>query len=134
MLYEDLTGKILEASFEVSKELGIGFIESVYENALVVALRQKGLQVESQVPLKVVFRGVVVGEFYADILVEKKVLVELKAVSGFVKEHFAQILNYLKTTGIEVGLIINFGNPRLEYRRFENRFNEPKPLKDFFKK
>ncbi|MGC2235457.1 MAG: GxxExxY protein [Pyrinomonadaceae bacterium] len=133
MLYEDLTGKILEASFEVSKELGIGFIESVYEKALVVALRQKGFHVESQVALKVNFRGVIVGEFYADLLVENKVLVELKAVNNFVNEHFAQLLNYLKTTGIEVGLIINFGNPKLEYRRFNNRFIEENPLKDFFK-
>ena len=81
MLYEDLTGKILEASFEVSKELGIGFVEPVYEKALMVALIQKGLKVESQVPLKVLFRKVIVGEFKADILVEDKILIELKAVS-----------------------------------------------------
>jgi GxxExxY protein len=133
MLYEDLTKKILEACFEVSKELGIGFIESVYEKALLVALEQKGLKVENQVPLKVRFRGVVVGEFYADLLVEKKVLVELKAVSSFAGEHFAQILNYLKATDIEVGLIVNFGNPKLEYRRFNNRFLADKPLLDILK-
>jgi GxxExxY protein len=133
MLYEDLTKKILEACFEVSKELGIGFIESVYEKALLVALEQKGLKVENQVPLKVRFRGVVVGEFYADLLVEKKVLVELKAVSSFAGEHFARILNYLKATDIEVGLIVNFGNPKLEYRRFNNRFLADKPLLDILK-
>ena len=133
MLYEDLTGKILEACFEVSNELGIGFVESVYEKALVVALQQKGLKAERQIPLTVHFRGVVVGEFFADVLVENKVLIELKAVKNFVNEHFAQIINYLKTTKIEVGLIVNFGNPKLEYRRFNNRFLEEKPLKDFFK-
>ncbi len=132
MLYEDLTGKILEACFEVSKELGSGFVESVYEKALLVALKQKGLNAVSQVPLKVIFRGAIVGEFYADVLVESKILIELKAVGGFANEHFAQIINYLKATEIEVGLIINFGNSKLEYRRFNNRFIREKPLKDFF--
>ena len=128
MLHEELTGKILESCFEVSKELGIGFIESVYEKALMVVLKQKGFKVENQVPLKVRFRGVVVGEFKADLFVEDKILIELKAVSSFANEHFAQILNYLKATEIEVGLIINFGNSKLEYRRFNNRFLEGKNL------
>ncbi|NJM53842.1 MAG: GxxExxY protein, partial [Blastocatellia bacterium] len=119
----DLTGKILEGCFEVSKELGVGFVESVYEKALMVALKQKGLKVENQVPLKVKFRGVIVGEFYADLLVEDKILIELKAVNAFINEHFAQILNYLKATEKEVGLIVNFARPKLEYRRFNNRFS-----------
>ena len=131
MVYEELTGKILEACFEVSKELGIGFVESVYEKALMVALKQKGLQVENQVPLQVKFRGVVVGQFYADLLIEGKVLVELKAVSNFVNEHFAQIINYLKAIEIEVGLIVNFGSPKIQYRRFNNRFLPEKNLADF---
>ena len=122
MLHQELTGKILEACFEVSNELGSGFLESVYEKALLIALRQKGLNAQSQMPLEVKFRGVVIGEFYADILVDSKVLLELKAVSAFGKEHFAQIINYLKATKIEVGLIINFGTSKLEYRRFDNRF------------
>ena len=121
MLYEDLTGKILQACFEVSKELGSGFLESVYEKALLVALRQKDLQAAAQVPLLVKFRGVIVGDFYADILVEGKVLIELKAVRNLANEHYAQLLNYLKATNLEVGLLINFGNPKLEYRRFDNR-------------
>lgn len=135
MLYEDLTGKILESCFEVSKELGIGFLESVYEKALIIALQQKGLKVENQVPLKVKFRGIVVGDFYADLLIENKVLIELKAVNGLLNEHFAQILNYLKATEIEVGLIVNFGKPKLEYRRFNNRFleKENKSLIDVLK-
>ncbi len=121
MLHEDLTGKILQSCFEVSKELGSGFLESVYEKALLVALKQKGLRAAAQVPLLVNFRGVIVGEFYADILVEGKVLLELKAVSGLANEHYAQLLNYLKATALEVGLLVNFGNPKLEYRRFDNR-------------
>lgn len=107
----------MEASFEVSRELGAGFLESVYEKALLVALKQKGLNAVCQVPLRVKFRGVIVGEFYADILVEEKVLVELKAVSRTLPEHKAQVINYLKATGIEVGLLINFGNAKLEYNR-----------------
>lgn len=133
MLHEDITGKILEASFEVIKELGAGFLESVYEKALLIALRQKGLKAESQVSLNVKFRGIVVGEFFVDILVEDKVLVELKTVSGLTKEIYAQVINYLKATGIEVGLLINFDNPKLEYRRFSNKFLETNGLRDVFK-
>ena len=117
MIYEELTGKILEACFEVIKELGSGFLESVYEKALLVALRQKGLIAVSQIKLQVKFRGVIVGDFYADILVEDKVLLELKAVRQILPEHKAQTINYLKATGIEVGLLINFGNSKLEYFR-----------------
>jgi GxxExxY protein len=117
MLFDELTGKILEASFEVSKELGAGFLESVYEKALMVALKQKGLNAVSQVPLQVKFRGVIVGEFYADIMIENKVLLELKAVSRILPEHKAQVINYLKATGIEIGLLLNFGNAKLEYNR-----------------
>ena len=116
-LHEELSDKVLGACFEVAHELGAGFLESVYEKALMVALRQKGLQVEEQVSLKVKFRGVIVGEFFADILVERKLIVELKSVSALKPEHQAQVINYLKATGIEVGLLVNFGNPKLEYRR-----------------
>lgn len=124
MIHEELTGKILEACFEVSNELGAGFVESVYSNALFVALRQKGINASIEVPLKVKFRGVIVGDFFADMIVHDKVIVELKAVETLTKEHYAQLLNYIKATGIDVGLIINFGSPKLQYRRFTNRFIE----------
>ena len=114
---EELTGSIIGACFEVSKELGAGFLESVYEKALVVALCQKGLRVAAQVPLKVAFRGVIVGDFYADLVVEERVIVELKAVTALAPEHQAQVINYLRATGIDVGLLVNFGRPKLEYRR-----------------
>ena len=101
----------------MSNELGAGFLESVYQNALVVALKQKGLQVRIQVPLTVRFRGEDVGQFISDILVENKVIVELKAVSALVPEHQAQVINYLKASDLDVGLLVNFGRPRIEIKR-----------------
>lgn len=117
MLHEELTGKILEASFEVMRELGAGFLEAVYQNALMVALRHRGVKAETRVPLSVRFRSEVVGEYFADLLVDGKVIVELKAVKALAPEHQAQLINYLKATGVDVGLLINFGRPKLEYRR-----------------
>jgi len=122
LLHEETTKKILAACFEVSKELGAGFLESVYQNAMMIALQEKGLSVEREHPLSVSFRGQNVGQFYADILVENTIIVELKAVSALTDIQKAQVINYLKATGKDVGLLINFGNPKLEYRRFENRF------------
>jgi len=115
---EAVTKAVIGCAFEVINELGAGFLESVYEKALLLALRQKGLAAVAQYPARVMFRGESVGDFYADILVEEKVIVELKAVKAIAPEHQAQIINYLNATGIEVGLLINFGNPRLEYKRF----------------
>ena|SRR3989338_3718963 len=117
MIHEKLTEKIIEACFEVINELGAGFLESVYEKALLIVLKEKRLKAEHQVPLSVKFRGKSVGDFFADILVEGAVILELKAVSKLSPEHSAQLINYLKATGIDVGLLINFGNPKLEYRR-----------------
>ena len=124
LLYEEITNKILAACFEVSTELGAGFLESVYQNALMIALQEKGLTLEREHPLAVSFRGQNVGQFFADILVEDKIILELKAVSALTDAHKAQVINYLKATGIEAGLLINFGNPKLEYRRFDNRLKK----------
>lgn len=117
VLHEELTGEILAACFEVGKELGHGFLEAVYERALAIALRQRGLSVATQVPLVVTFRGQVVGEYVADVVVESQVLMELKAVKALLPEHQAQVINYLKATGLSVGLLVNFGTPRVEYKR-----------------
>lgn len=117
-LYDDLTQSIIGCAFEVINELGSGFLESVYENAMVLALSEAGLPVQSQVPIPVTFRGKRVGDIHADLLVDGKVIVELKAVRAIIPEHQAQTINYLNATGIEVGLLINFGNPRLELKRF----------------
>ncbi len=116
--YEELTSNILAACFDVINELGAGFLESVYEKSLLIALQQKGIKAISQAPIEVSFREQKVGIYFADILVEDKVLIEIKAVERLSPEHKAQIINYLKATGIEVGLLVNFGNSKLEYRRF----------------
>jgi len=124
--YGDVTEAIIGCAFEVINELGAGFLESVYEKALILALRERGMSVSRQYPIKVMFRGHCVGDFLADVLVERKVLVELKAVRGIAPEHQAQLINYLNATGIEVGLLINFGNRKLEYKRFtRNKGYEP---------
>lgn len=117
MQHQELTSRIIEGCFEVANELGPGFLESVYQRALLVALDAKGLQVSIEAPLKVYFRGRVVGHFEADLLVEGKVLVELKAVRMLLPEHKAQTINYLKATGIEVGLLVNFGLAHIEIKR-----------------
>ena len=103
--------------------MGIGFLESVYERALMIVLSEKGLKAKNQFPSKVNFRGQIIGEFFADIIVEDKIVIELKSVKALTVEHQAQLLNYLKVTGLPVGLLINFGKTKLEYRRFDNRIS-----------
>ncbi len=98
-------------------KLGHGFLEKVYENALITELRLKGLKAESQEPLKVFYKDNMVGEYFADIIVENKVIVELKAVERIEKVHQAQLLNYLKATGIKVGLLVNMRYPKAEIKR-----------------
>ena len=120
-LHSDLTRAIIGCAFEVSNELGGGFLESVYDKALQVALTDAGFAVETQKPIAVAFRGRTVGTFYADLFVEEKVIVELKAAKVIAPEHQAQIINYLNATGAQVGLLINFGNPKLEFKRFTRR-------------
>jgi GxxExxY protein len=115
---QELTQKILEASFAVHNASGAGFLEKVYANALSLELRQMGLVWAQEVPFRVKYKDVVVGDYSADLVVEKRVLVELKTCTGLDSVHEAQILNYLKASGIRVGLLMNFGKPRLEYRRF----------------
>ena len=120
--HKDVTEKILHAFFKiVYPELGYGFLEKVYENALFIALTSLGLKVERQVKIAVYFQNQIVGEYFADLLVEDKVIVELKAVSRLLLEHEAQLLNYLRATPYEVGLLLNFG-PKPDFRRkvFDN--------------
>jgi len=108
-LHEDLTGTIIKAYYNVYNKMGFGFLEGVYENAMMIELEKMGLYAERQVPIKVYYDEKEVGSFYADILVEGLVILELKAVSEIAKAHEAQLLNYLKATQIEVGLLLNFG-------------------------
>ena len=114
----EITYKINGAVFEVIRVLGAGFLEKVYENALLIELLKRGLKAESQVPLKVSYKGEVVGEYVVDILVEDAVILELKAVEQIQKIHEAQLLNYLKATGVNIELLINFKYPKAEIKRF----------------
>ena len=108
-LYEELTEQIIAAFYEVYNKLGYGFLEKVYENALIKELILRGLTCEKQKPIKVYYNDEVVGEYFADIVVENKVILELKASESLCKEHTYQLINYLKATNIEIGLLLNFG-------------------------
>ncbi len=114
----DLTYKINGAIFEVNRELGSGFLEKVYENALLIELRDRGLKAESQVSIGVKYKGKSVGEYFADIVVEDRVVIELKSVDALQKVHEAQLLNYLRATGYKIGLLVNFKYPKAEIKRF----------------
>jgi GxxExxY protein len=113
-----LTEKILGAAFKVQNTLGAGFLKKVYENALSIELRKGGLAVESQKAFPVQYEGIVVGDYLADLVVSAKVVVECKAVTNLDQVHEAQLMNYLKASGLRVGLLINFARSKLQYRRF----------------
>jgi len=117
MNIDDITYQIRGAVFEVNRVLGHGFLEKVYEKALMIELSRRGLSVENQVRLKVIYKEEIVGEYFADLLVEGSVIVEIKAVTHLLKEHQAQLLNYLKATGIQVGLLVNFTSNKAEIKR-----------------
>ena len=114
---KDVAERVIGCAYAVSNTLGVGFLEKVYENALAHEMRKAGLKVETQHPMTVQYDGVIVGEYAADLLVEECVLVELKAVKSFDNVHLAQCLNYLRATGLKMCLLVNFGNPRMEYKR-----------------
>jgi len=116
-LYVDITRKIIGSAFAVYKEFGYGFLEKVYENALLIELADRNLKAESQKPVAVAYKGTVVGNYLADIVVEDKVLVELKAEKVYNPKHEAQLIHYLKATNIKVGLLINFGESTCKPKR-----------------
>ena len=115
-LYSDLTERILKCAHDVYRTLGYGFFEKVYENALVILLEKAGFQVAQQAPVSITFEGKVIGEYIADILVDNKIVLELKAVAELQKVHEVQLVNFLKASGLRVGLLINFG-PKLKIVR-----------------
>jgi len=115
--HDALTEKIIGCAYTVLNTLGCGFLEKVYENALAHEMRKAGLAVQQQVVITVRYDGVVVGDYAADVIVEGKVLVELKAVKAFDDVHLAQCLNYLKATGLDTCLLLNFGGTRLGIKR-----------------
>ena len=118
MTINDITYKINGAVFEVNKLLGAGFLEKVYENALMIELNEQGLRAQNQVPIKVNYRDNIVGEYIADIVVEEKIILEIKAIEKLLKVHEAQMLNYLKATGYPIGILINFTHPKAVIKRF----------------
>ena len=121
---ENLTRKVIASGFEVSNFLGTGFLESVYENSLCVELEKQGVLFRQQKQLKVIYKGQVVGNFIADLVIEDKLLVELKTVSQLVQSHRSQVMNYLKATGLPVALLLNFGTPKLGVQRIVHQYKE----------
>ncbi|MBK9155009.1 MAG: GxxExxY protein [Chloracidobacterium sp.] len=117
VLYKDLSYKIVGLAMQVHTELGFGFLEKVYENALMVLFEENGIGAVQQVPILVPFHGKIVGEYVADIVVEGSVILELKALDRIAEIHKAQTLNYLKATSFRLALLLNFGKHRLEYER-----------------
>ena len=120
-LHNELTAQIIKAFYNVYNELGFGFLEKVYEKALVVELKKIGLNVVTQQPIKVFYKDEIVGDFFADMVVEDKIIIELKSVKQLLPVHEAQLINYLKATDMEVGLLFNFGDmPDIRRKIFRN--------------
>ena len=118
---ESLVQVVLAAAHRVSKGLGIGFLEKVYENAIALELAKSGLAVRQQAPISVLYGGQVIGEYVADLVVDDELIVELKAAAAIAMEHRLQVLNYLRASDRRLGLVLNFGRPRLEIARVVNR-------------
>ena len=118
--YEELTSNILACCFEVMKELGPGFLEGVYKNALLIVMRQKGLQVETEQRFEVMFREKIIGRYIADLVVDSAVIVELKCCEHLAREHQAQLFNYLKVAQLPIGLLVNFRRRHLDWKRLQS--------------
>ena len=127
ILSNQLTKHVIGASFQVYNTLGFGFLESVYENALSIELSELGLSHTKQAPIQVNYGGRIVGDFIADVLVETKLVVELKSVTQLTVAHEVQVANYLAATDIETGLLINFGPEKVEIKRKHRTYRTPKP-------
>jgi len=123
--HKDLTNKIICCFYNVYNKLGYGFLEKVYENALLIELESLGLATSAQHPIEVAYSGQIVGQYFADILVENKVIIEIKATRSTLPEHESQLLNYLKATSIEVGLLLNFGPEPKVIRKVLSLPNNP---------
>jgi GxxExxY protein len=119
-IHSDLTEVILGCCFDIMNELGIGFIEKIYKNALFVAIKEKGLKIETEKRFKVMFRGCKIGVYIADLVVAESVIVEVKCCESLLGEHQAQLINYLKVSGILVGLLVNFGKRKVKFKRLHH--------------
>ena len=124
MQYKEITEKIISCAYIVYNKMGYGFLESVYEKCLLIELRKTGLKAESQQAITVYYENQIVGDFVADIVVEDSVILELKSVRRLAKVHGAQLVNYLVATGKEIGLLLNFGEQRVEVKRKVKDFNQ----------
>ncbi|MES2139301.1 MAG: GxxExxY protein [Bacteroidota bacterium] len=123
--HSEITGKILKAFFNVYNSIGYGFYEKVYENALSIELKKMNLKCENQKPVTVYYDGNIVGSYFADIIVDDKVIIELKAVDLIIEEHEIQLVNYLRATEMEVGLLLNFGtHPQYKRKVLSNEFKK----------
>jgi GxxExxY protein len=119
--HQEITDKVIKIFYKVYGQLGYGFLEKVYTNAIMIELKKEGIPAIAQSPIKVIYEKEVVGEYFADILVDNKVIVEIKAARGLASENEAQLLNYLKATDVEVGLLLNFGpKPEVKRKLFDN--------------
>lgn len=119
--HKELSEKLIETFYKVYNNLGYGFPEKVYENALMIEFKRNGIHAIPQSPIKVIYEGETIGEYYADVLIDNKIIIEIKAAKQLVEEHEAQLLNYLKATDIEVGLLLNFGpKPEIKRKAFDN--------------
>jgi len=124
-LHKEITQKIIKAFYNVYNSLGFGFLEKVYENAMMIELQSMDLICEKQKQLDVFYKNCKVGEYFADLIVDNKVIIELKAAETLIPEHQAQLLNYLKATEIEVGLLLNFGKtPQIKREIFQNQLKK----------
>jgi GxxExxY protein len=129
LLHSDISEAIIGCCFEVMTDLGAGFLENIYKNALFIAMRQKGLNVLAERSFEVMFRGKKIGKYVADLIVENVIVVELKCCTVLLPEHKAQVINYLKASGIPVGILINFGQQKLEYKRLHHPNTETEKLR-----
>jgi len=119
--HKELTEKVIKIFYRVYNKLGYGFLEKVYENAMMIELEEEKIPAVSQFPIQVTYEGRIIGEYFADILVDNRVIVEIKAAKGLAEENEAQLLNYLKATDVEVGLLLNFGyKPEVKRKAFNN--------------
>jgi len=123
MKYKELSEKIIHVFYKVYNTLGYGFLEKVYESAMIIELKKIGLECKNQFPIKVFYENEIIGEYYADLLIEQKIIVELKAIKALTKQNEAQLLNYLTATNVEVGLLLNFGEkPEFKRKIFDNEY------------
>ncbi len=121
LLHKNITENIIKSFYKVYNELGYGFLEKVYENAMLIELKETGLFCEKQTKIKVYYHSIIVGDYIADIIVENRIIIELKAAESLCEEHEFQLINYLKATDIEVGLLLNFGKePQFKRKLFTN--------------